>query len=156
MLNALNPDLAINPTEDQAKFFEQVDPKMPYSVVNLHIYNARAIYPSSHGDHTASSTLTGQQAYACYLDFLREKILPELDGVQLVNLPCEAVIIGDNPWQEVVVGVYANRDAMLSLNQHHLYPRATVHREAGLKYVNTIALPGNLFLDYGLPGGVKG
>jgi uncharacterized protein (DUF1330 family) len=147
----LDPSLAsINPSSEQAAAFLALDPRGPVVFVNLHEYHDRARYPADYSGAGGPADVSGREAYHRYLSALAAQQHPQVGGRMVIVAPCELVMVGVGPWQEVVITYYPTRAAAMQLAAFPGYAQTVVHRIAGLKSVMTLEL-GERALDY-LPG----
>jgi hypothetical protein len=136
----LDPDLAINPSQAQAERFLSLDPEAPTVIINLHEYHPRAQYPADYADPTLPPDVTGREAYHRYLRGVESRLMPQTEGRLLMVAPCDLVMVGAGPWEEVVIGYYPKRAITMQLAALPGYQELVVHRTAGLKSVLAVAL----------------
>jgi uncharacterized protein (DUF1330 family) len=135
-----NPAMAINPSPAQAAAFFALDQSGSAIFVNLHKYLDRAHYPEGYDNPALPTNVTGRDAYHRYLHEVERSFLPKVGGHFLVVSPVDLVIIGSEIWDEVVIGQYPSRQAAIEMTTLPGYAELTVHREAGLESVLTLAL----------------
>lgn len=150
-IKGLNPDSAINPSEAQVQTFLSHDHSDPITFINAHEYHDTARYPEGSEALGIDVAVSGQEAYHRYLAIVINTILPHIPGAKITAIPCELVMVGSANWHELVIGCYPSRTAILQLSEMPGYAEAVIHRDAGLKAVETIGIKGNLFTDFRYP-----
>jgi uncharacterized protein (DUF1330 family) len=137
-----DPQLAVNPSRDQAAAFFALDPSGPAVFVNVHKYVEHARYPQGYADPGLPPNVSGREAYHRYLREVERNFLPKVGGRFLIVSPVDLLMIGSGNWDEVIIGQYPSRRAAIEMTTLPGYAEIAVHREAGLENVLTLALGG--------------
>ncbi len=132
------------PNEEQMQGFLQPSHDKPIYMVNLLKYKAKAEYEDGR-----ATELTGEQAYGLYTQGVA-KLLERVGGkIEFVG-HVERLMLGEveDLWDEVAIGRYPSRKAMLEMMMLPEMQEIGAHRAAGLAgQLNIETLLGD-----GLPG----
>ncbi len=120
----------LHPGDQQAaEFFSDIDNDQPVYMVNLLKFKVRAAYEDGR-----DTDLTGQEAYALYVDGLNDGVLESV-GAKVVLTGCvTGLLVGDvdELWDDVAVAMYPNKAAMMQMFTSSEYQKIHIHRQAGL------------------------
>ena len=106
----------------------QTDVSGPIAIINLLKFKPQAQY-----DDGRQTTLTGEQAYALYIDAVREE-LPTLGARVIYQGMPNFLLVGkvEEIWDRVLIIEYPSRQALMALSQTTAVQAASLHRSAGL------------------------
>ncbi|MFZ2031263.1 MAG: DUF1330 domain-containing protein [Vitreimonas sp.] len=104
-------------------------PKGPIFMVNLLKFKERAEY-----DDGRETKLTGREAYMIYGRAVSE-LLPKFGGRVIFAADVTLLSLGkaEELWDEVAIGMYPDRAAMVRMSMSEEWRAIAVHRSAGLK-----------------------
>jgi hypothetical protein len=123
VLDALDPELSINPSALQVAEFLRFSPENGFCFINIHEYHDIANYLPDHPEHGGKAS--GFVAYQRYLQTV-QSLLPQVPGVRIFAVPVEFIMAGTG------LGALPG------------YAEAAIHREAALKNVLTLTIKGDL------------
>ena len=114
---------------EQMKGLMSPGPKGPIFMVNLLKFKERAEY-----DDGRETDLTGRDAYMIYGRAVTE-LLPKFGGRVVFAADVSFLSLGrvEELWDEVAIGMYPDRAAMVRMSMSEEWRAIAVHRSAGLK-----------------------
>jgi uncharacterized protein (DUF1330 family) len=141
-MNVVNEVLPSDP--EQMKGLMSPGPKGPIFMVNLLKFKERAEY-----DDGRETNLTGRDAYMIYGRAVTE-LLPKFGGRVVFAADVTFLSLGrvEELWDEIAIGMYPDRAAMVRMSMSEEWRAIAVHRSAGLK--------GQLNIETVLPDGAIG
>lgn len=126
-MNVVNEVLPSDP--EQMKGLMSPGPQGPIFMVNLLKFKERAEY-----DDGRETNLTGRDAYMIYGRAVTE-LLPKFGGRVVFAADVTFLSLGrvDELWDEIAIGMYPDRAAMVRMSMSEEWRAIAVHRSAGLK-----------------------
>lgn len=126
-MNVVNEVLPSDP--EQMKGLMTPGPKGPIFMVNLLKFKERAEY-----DDGRETNLTGRDAYMIYGRAVTE-LLPKFGGRVVFAADVTFLSLGrvEELWDEIAIGMYPDRAAMVRMSMSEEWRAIAVHRSAGLK-----------------------
>lgn len=126
-MNVVNEVFPSDP--EQMKGLMSPGPKGPIFMVNLLKFKERAEY-----EDRRETNLTGRDAYMIYGRAVSE-LLPKFGGRVVFAADVTFLSLGrvEELWDEVAIGMYPDRAAMVRMSMSEEWRAIAVHRSAGLK-----------------------
>lgn len=126
-MNVVNEVFPSDP--EQMKGLMSPGPKGPIFMVNLLKFKERAEYEDGR-----ETNLTGRDAYMIYGRAVSE-LLPKFGGRVVFAADVTFLSLGrvEELWDEVAIGMYPDRAAMVRMSMSEEWRAIAVHRSAGLK-----------------------
>lgn len=126
-MNVVNEVLPSDP--EQMKGLMSPGPKGPIFMVNLLKFKEHAEY-----DDGRETNLTGRDAYMIYGRAVTE-LLPKFGGRVVFAADVTFLSLGrvEELWDEIAIGMYPDRAAMVRMSMSEEWRAIAVHRSAGLK-----------------------
>lgn len=114
---------------NQVRGLMEKGPDGPIFMVNLLKFKDRAEYADGR-----ETTLTGREAYMIYGRAVME-LLPKFGGRGIFAADVTYLSLGqvEELWDEIAIGMYPNRAAMVAMSMSDEWRAIAVHRSAGLK-----------------------
>ncbi|MCR9106177.1 MAG: DUF1330 domain-containing protein [Gammaproteobacteria bacterium] len=119
---------ALHPTEEQIAGFTAPGDDQPIYMVNLLKFREKAQYTDGR-----ATTLSGREAYALYGAGVIHTLAAVNGGIVFSGLVSRLMLGAvEELWDEVAIGMYPSRAAMLEMISLPEYQEISVHRDAGL------------------------
>jgi hypothetical protein len=139
---------------EQMKGLMSPGPKGPIFMVNLLKFKERAEY-----DDGRETNLTGRDAYMIYGRAVTE-LLPQFGGRVVFAADVTFLSLGrvEELWDEIAIGMYPDRAAMVRMSMSEEWRAIAVHRSAGLKgqlNIETVLPDGAMDPDWAAAFGVQ-
>jgi len=126
-MNVVNEVYPSDPA--QIRELMQAGPKGPIFMVNLLKFKERAAYEDGR-----ASDLSGRDAYMIYGRAVAD-LLPKFGGQVIFAADVSFLSLGkaEELWDEIAIGMYPERAAMVRMSMSDEWRAIAVHRTAGLK-----------------------
>ena len=119
---------SVHPTKEQMEGFLEGDSEAPIAMINLLKFREKAQYEDGR-----DTDLTGEQAYAIYMDEVVEH-LKKVGGEVSFGGSINRLMLGEveELWDKTFIAKYPSKKAMLKMITDPEYLESNKHRVAGL------------------------